>query len=301
MNIRQLEVFHAIMAHGSVTEAARALNVSQPSVSSVLKHAEQTLRVRLFERIGGRLLPTPEAELLFPEVEQIHEQLARVEKFARDLRVGSSGRLSLIANPTLASSLLPLAIARFRARFPAVRVRLQTDIPAGQIADRIVRREFDLGFAYGPILDVHVGVATIGRSSLVVALRRDHKLARKRTIGPRDLKDAPIISFGAGSPIRLLAEAVFADAGCEFNPVVAASFSAAACALAQEAAGLAIIDQVVLVAESFPGLVFRPLATARHVELNLIYPGNRPRSMLSTAFAEMLQAVTEQYEREFRL
>src|SRR4051794_19818016 len=112
MNLRQLEIFRAIMTHGSVSEAARSLHVSQPSVSNVLKHAEQTLGVQLFERVGGRLLPTPEAELLFPEVEQIYDQLGRINSFVRDLRTGSSGRLSLLANPTLANTLLPLAIAR---------------------------------------------------------------------------------------------------------------------------------------------------------------------------------------------
>ena len=68
MNLRQMQVFHAIMTHGSVTDAARALDVAQPSVSAVLKHAEQTLGAKLFARIGGRLVPTPEAEMLFPEV-----------------------------------------------------------------------------------------------------------------------------------------------------------------------------------------------------------------------------------------
>ena len=50
MNLRQLEVFHAIMRTGSVTAAAQELHVSQPAVSAVLKHAEQRLKFKLFER-----------------------------------------------------------------------------------------------------------------------------------------------------------------------------------------------------------------------------------------------------------
>ena len=57
MNLRQMEVFHAIMRAGSVTCAARLLNVTQPAVSTVLRHCETQLRVKLFDRTGGRLHP----------------------------------------------------------------------------------------------------------------------------------------------------------------------------------------------------------------------------------------------------
>ena len=296
MNLRQMQVFHAIMTHGSVTDAARSLDVAQPSVSSVLKHAEQTLGVRLFARSGGRLQPTPEAEMLFPEVEQIYDQLARIESFTRDLRVGHSGRLALVANPTLASTLLPPVIAQFRNVFPTVRFRLQTAISASQMADRIVRREFDLGFAYGPSQEIHTGFETIGRSRIGVALPTSHPLASLASIAPADFLGQPLISFGAGSPIRSLAETIFSEAKCEFRPMVEASFSAAACALAQQGAGIAIVDMLILRHTTFPGLTIIPLATKRTIELRVIHPENRPHSMLSRTFTEMLRVVAREYE-----
>ena len=71
MNLKQLEVFYAIMNTGSVTAAARSLHVTQPAVSNVLKHMEQQLEFKLFERKGGRLFPTPEANHLLPDVNEI--------------------------------------------------------------------------------------------------------------------------------------------------------------------------------------------------------------------------------------
>src|SRR3546814_15867250 len=68
MNLRQMEVFHAIMQTGSVTAAARVLHVTQPAVSAVLKHCEEQLGLKLFERTGGRLQPTREAQALFPAI-----------------------------------------------------------------------------------------------------------------------------------------------------------------------------------------------------------------------------------------
>ena len=59
LNLRKLEVFHAIMRTGSVTAAAADLNVSQPAISAVLKHTEQRLCFKLFERLGGRACTPP--------------------------------------------------------------------------------------------------------------------------------------------------------------------------------------------------------------------------------------------------
>lgn len=292
MNLRQLEVFHAIMTYGSVSEAARALNVAQPSVSTVLKHAEQNLGVKLFERLGGRLAPTPEAEQLFPEVDRVYSQMALLSRFTKDLRAGGSGYLAVIGNPTLANTLLPLAVARFREQYPQVRIRLQTSISAGQMADRVTRREFDLGFVYGPNLDVHTGTEVIGHSHVACAMLPDHPLAGLEAIRPADLEACDIITFGVGSPIRNLAEAMFRAAGCELNPVVEASFSATACVLARNGVGVAIIDPLILRTDDFGELVVRPFAPASTIELQIISPKNRPRSMLSEVFIEILKEVT---------
>ncbi|MEE3197511.1 MAG: LysR family transcriptional regulator, partial [Pseudomonadota bacterium] len=71
MRPRQIEVFNAVYSSGSVTRAAKILNVSQPSVSKVLAHAEQQLGYLLFERINRRLIPTPEAHVLFSHSEKM--------------------------------------------------------------------------------------------------------------------------------------------------------------------------------------------------------------------------------------
>jgi DNA-binding transcriptional LysR family regulator len=297
MNLRQMQVFHAIMTHGSVTDAARALDIAQPSVSAVLKHAEQTLRVKLFARVGGRLVPTPEAELLFPEVRRVYSQLDRIELFARDLRVGGSGRLALIGNPTLISNLAPPAIARFRETYPNARIRLQTAGFSGEMADRVIRREFDLGLGYGPNQDLHSGTEVIGRSSIGIALHRSHPLTGAARITARDIADQPLISFGVGSPIRLLAESIFADAGCKLRPAIETSFSAAGCALARQGAGLAIVDMLVAREGAGEDLALIPLDTDRHIEFWLIHPENRAPSILAETFAALLREAARMHDQ----
>jgi hypothetical protein len=61
MNLRHIEIFHAVYVNGSVSAAARALNASQPSVSKMLRHAETLLGFQLFQRTSGGLVPTEDA------------------------------------------------------------------------------------------------------------------------------------------------------------------------------------------------------------------------------------------------
>src|SRR5437879_727371 len=113
MNLRQMEVFRAVMQAGSVTGAARVLNISQPAVTGVLRHTEAGLKFRLFERIKGRLLPTPEARALFGEIEQIFDRVDVVDRLIGDLQDARVGTLDIVAIPALGVSLLPSAIGAF--------------------------------------------------------------------------------------------------------------------------------------------------------------------------------------------
>jgi len=111
MRLRHIEVFNAIMLTGSVSAAARMLNVSQPAVTRVLQHAEMNLDFPLFRRDHGRLVATEEAIALHAEVEKLFVQLDAVRRLSNNLRKGGSGQLRVPATPSLAQS-LPKGIFR---------------------------------------------------------------------------------------------------------------------------------------------------------------------------------------------
>src|SRR4051794_32081277 len=113
MNLRQMEVFHAIMLTGTVTAAARMLNISQPAVTSMLQHAEDGLKFRLFERVKGRLRPTPEAHALFVQVQQVFDSVHVVDRTISGLRDARTGTLDIVAIPVVGATLLPAAIGAF--------------------------------------------------------------------------------------------------------------------------------------------------------------------------------------------
>ena len=86
MRLRHIEVFNAIMLTGSVSAAARLINITQPAVSRTLQHAEIQLGFSLFQRAKGRLTATTEALTLYPHIERLFAQLDEVQRLAANLR-----------------------------------------------------------------------------------------------------------------------------------------------------------------------------------------------------------------------
>src|SRR5690606_16683963 len=101
LNLRQIEVFRAVMITGTIRGASELLFVSQPAVSRLLSHMEQRIGFPLFERIRGRLHATLEAKKLFHEVEVLYSGVQRVNELASELREHQEGILNLIASPSV--------------------------------------------------------------------------------------------------------------------------------------------------------------------------------------------------------
>ncbi len=86
VNLRHIEIFHAVMTTGNLTEAARMLHTSQPTVSRELARFEKVLGLQLFERTRGRLQPTVQGLRLFEEVQRSRYGLDRIVSAAESLR-----------------------------------------------------------------------------------------------------------------------------------------------------------------------------------------------------------------------
>lgn len=289
MNLRHIEVFHALMRSSSMTEAARRLHVSQPAISTVLKHAEQRLGMQLFQRTGGRLFPTPEAIALFPDVEHIFTRLEALSRSAQGLREAASGMISVAASPTLANVLLPTAIAAFTAERPQVRVQLRT-LPTGQIIAAVRDRATDLGLIYEPAgaIDEDIATETVGSFRLACVLPHTHGQAAKEAIRPRDLAGLPLITFGASSPLGARLAACFAAAGVPFDVSVESSSSSTSLFLAAAGAGVALVDSAGALGAAFPTLTVRPFLPNIESRVLLLHARDRPRSRLAAAFARTL-------------
>lgn len=293
MNLRHIEIFHAVYVNGSVSAAARALNVSQPSVSKTLRHAESLLGFELFQRSNGRLLPTEDAHALFADVADIQERVRALREAGRNLRIGAGTTLRISALPSLGLGVLPDAVSRFLARRPNVRFDLQT-VHHDDLLRKLYERESDIAIASEPPRGVALTHSWLGEGELVVLYReRDMPDAPPR-LELSQLVGRPLISLKGSGPIGKLLSEEIDRLGLVLDEVVVARTFYIAAALVRAGVGLAIVDNFTAAASMAPGLAMRPLRPSITFDVHAIHLLDRPPSMLA---AEFLSLLSEEIER----
>jgi DNA-binding transcriptional LysR family regulator len=287
VNLRQREAFRAVMISGGITDAGRLLNVSQPSVSRLIADLERNIGYRLFERRGGRIIPTPEAVSLYDEVERSFIGIAKIAETAREIRNFRPGRLWIAAMPSLCFDLIPGAIGQLVARYPSVRITVQTR-SSQRIMNWMQSQRFDVGLAGAPF--DHGGVDCLLRVSVpcVCALPISHRLATKKAIRVKDLAGEAIILGTQDLMLRPRLDALFRSEGVEPNVPIETSLSYVACHLAEQGLGIAIVEP--FTAHRFSGdrLAVRPFAADVSFSFGMLAPQNRPVSALTRTFADIL-------------
>jgi DNA-binding transcriptional LysR family regulator len=289
MKLRHLEVFHALMSASTMTDAAKKLNISQPALSVMLKHAEAQLGISLFERIKGRLRPTPEAEALFPEAEGVFRRLETINRMAKDLREGRSGSLAIAATPTLANAFLPFGIVEFQKRYPNIEFKLDA-VTTPEVANRVAHREVDLGLVYAPTLFHGTEAEVIGTSEISCALRRDHPLAIKAQLSPKDLEQFRIVTYASTHPVGQLIAQSFLDNDAEMRAGARISHSMTCCLIANESDSVALIDRIAFDYRNFPEMTLVPLVPAITSNITFLWQADQVRSVAAMQFASILRA-----------
>ncbi|KAF1044697.1 LysR family transcriptional regulator [Xylophilus sp.] len=283
INLKHIEVFHAVMQTGSATGAARMLHVTQPAVSAVLKHLEARLQMQLFARVGGRLVPTPEAHALLPDVRGIYGRIEAMERLAQDLAGGRLGTLSVAASSPVTNGWLAKAVSEFLAARPGVRVALQS-LASPQVLDRVASREAELGLAYEPVLHPEVVAEVIADNSVACVMPADHPLAARAEIQVADLAPYSLVTYLPQALLRPYVDRALGQAGIAPAIAVQVGLSITGIALAYHGAGIALVEPQLLASLPLPGLVARPLLPRIEVRTLLLLHRDAPRSRLLEDF-----------------
>ena len=144
MRLRYIELFHAVLTTGSLTGAAKLMNISQPAASKALQHAEDQLGFELFSRVRGRLQPTQQAMQLRDRIEKIIQDVHDLQRLTTNMSQPGSCPLRVTCTPTLAQVLLPAAAVLLRKSFPDVTVELSTQ-HSTVMCESLTLRETDVG------------------------------------------------------------------------------------------------------------------------------------------------------------
>jgi DNA-binding transcriptional LysR family regulator len=283
MNLRHMEVFRAVMLTGGVAAAAELLHVSQPAVSKLLAHAARQSGLTLFERVKGRLVPTPEARQLYEEIDHLWRGVERVRDVSRALARPETGTLRLAVSASLANHLAPRALALLYAQYPRLKSRMEI-LVSPIMVDALLDRSADLGVGLLPNEHPNLAAVKSYHCGLACVMREDHPLAARATIVPADLRGQRVVTSPDNTPYGQTLRRAYGQAAAAMALDIEARSASSACWLAQAGAGVAVVDRAAVAGPTFAGLAVRPFRSAERLEIRIIRNRHRPLSVVQKAF-----------------
>ncbi|HSV48376.1 MAG TPA: LysR family transcriptional regulator [Ramlibacter sp.] len=287
MNLRQIEVFRAVMHAGSISGAAIALHVSQPAVSRLMRYLETKLRVALFERTGGRLHPTPEARALLREIDSAYRGIDRVRLYAEQLQHGVADTLRITTNLSTALELVPRAIASLKVQMPRLHISVEVATHA-QITDQLLEGACDIGVA-AFVQSQHPSVTAqaIGTGEVLCAMAPTHPLARRKRLTLQDVRRYDVISFGSATAHgKVVSGLIGTGEDLPVTPTVEVRYAYVACSIAASGWGLALVDDLTASRFEGSGVLLRPLTPPVTYQACAMSSAERP---LSSAGRELVR------------
>jgi DNA-binding transcriptional LysR family regulator len=280
-----------LLATGSTIAAAKTMGLSQSGVSRLLQQLEADLSLTLFVRDKGRLVPTPEAQILARDAEHILLGLDRFSSLATDLRSGAAGpevvRIGLPAS--MWENFAPPMLVEYARDFPGIRI--ETFFETTTTIKRLVEeRVIDFGFLRNEgEISAGIELQRVATGFSVCVIHKDHPLAALDEIGPKDLRNVPLILIGRQRPARILLDQTFTRAGVRQNVKIETHTNSSACAYVAHGLGVSILSSFFANLYRHLPVVQRPYVPKSTQEFGLATAAGTPLSLAAQALMEALK------------
>lgn len=205
---RHLKIFVTVYKARSFTKAAEELYTSQPTVSEHIQNLEARLNCRLFDRLGRSILPTAEAEVLYPRAMAILEDLQQLEEEISTTRNTVSGELILGASTIPGAYILPAIAASFKMEFPGISFEIRINDSA-KIVEAVAGNELLLGVVGAKIATPKLRYQPFDEDELILAAAHSSTIPPEITM--KELGQIPFIVRERGSGTRKSTEVLLAQ------------------------------------------------------------------------------------------
>jgi DNA-binding transcriptional LysR family regulator len=287
MNIRQIEAFRAIMKSGSASRAAETLGITQPAVSRLVSELEKTIGFSLFDRVRGRLEPTPQCRLFYTDVERTFVGLEVLKHTASQIRERGPGIIRIANMPGIGLPIVSRAIVAFRQMHPDVAVSAQlmstadvwTAVAASQVDIGVAPKETDIsGVAYEPF----------SNASAMCAMSAKHPLAVKKIITPADLDNVEYIAHTPAAAMRRTLADLMAIGGYKFNVVAETPMCMTLLSMVSAEVGVGLVNPMSVEGLANMDLVLRPFTPVMPCNFFVGYRVDAPGSRYVRSMAQCL-------------
>ncbi len=239
MRYSQLRAFHHVALHGGFSRAARALNISQPSVSDQVRQLEQRHDVLLFTREARQVKMTDTGEALFRLTSEMFEVEERISALFDENRAALSGNLRIMADSAMH---ITDAVRRFRETSPDVFVTIRTG-NTEDLLRRLRNYEAEIGVVGNAISAPDLDSVDLGRTPILALVAKDHLPKEVGSLRFRDLPSFPLIYRENGSRTRALVEEQASILGVSLEPSIEVEGREAMREVVASGAGIGFISE----------------------------------------------------------
>lgn len=294
LNLRQLQTFVTVARLNSFTRAAQLLHLSQPALTKQVRQLEETLGVRLFDRNTRTVELTRIGKELAPVVNQLLRELDAVVVNTKELAAQSRGVIRIAALPSISSTILPTAVARFKEGYPGISVVLK-DVIAQRLVALVKAEEVDFGIGSLNAVDPEVRFSLLLTDRMIVVFPPGSTLERKKVIGLRDLVGLPLVLMDPDSSVRRLIDRAFESIGEFATPAFEATYMSTAAGMVKAGLGVTILPSSAFEMGELTGLRTRPIKhSALTREIGVIEKSGRSLSPAAESFLKTLKDVCKE-------
>ena len=252
VTIRHMTVFQAVYRTGSVTRAAEALHMTQPSVSRTIQEIEREYGVTLFDRMNRRLYPTADAHELYAWTLRITDACEAMDKSM--LRRDGRGEIRVGATLSLGACDLPRLVQRLSAELPGLTVRA-TVAPGSALKSMLLDNRLDLALMEGDVQEDALLCRTFGSDSLCLIVPPDHPLAGKMSATLAEAAVFPLLLRDEGSVCRMQVERLLVSKQCWKEPLWESASTTALVRAVAAGVGVSILPEKLVRRDAEDGLV----------------------------------------------
>lgn len=294
MDLRRTRTFVTVAELGTVSKAAVRLRIAQPALSRQISDLEHELGLKLFDRVGRRLMLTGEGEQLLGDFRGLLNYAGALGERAQLLRRGDTGVLKVAASPQLIESVMSKFLHRYAASYPGVQVKLVEAMGWADVHGMLERGEIHLGQNLAHAVqrgDRRFGSHELEAVDLLAASHRSLVLGKGGTVEIERLVRHPLLLLDVSYVFRRNFDAACRLAGVQPNVAFESRTPHTLLAMAESGHGVAIIPSAQrtlrinlhIARVRYRG---RPLREP----LAIFWDKRRPLPRYANAFCEMLAA-----------
>jgi LysR family transcriptional regulator, carnitine catabolism transcriptional activator len=245
MTLRQLRAFVVVARFSSFTRAADLLHLTQPALTVQIRQLEQALGVKLFDRSTRAVELTRIGRELLPALERLLGECDAIVVSTREMATMRYGIVRIAALPSVAATVLPPLIARFKQRHPHIRITVRDSV--GERINAMVREEIvDFGIGSDVEPDAELETVPLFEDEMRAVVPASHPLGKQTEVILDRLIEEPLILMDAGSSVRSLVDRAFADRGHLAVPAYEVTYMSTAIGLVRAGLGIAILPSTAI-------------------------------------------------------